>query len=135
MWNICSIYGQVTADPLDALASACDAPAARDLDTLDEARLRADVQASTRIVARVAAERLRTAGRLSGGQAARQARPATSLADPGLQATAAALAAGRISPGQADALAQAARTHPQLVARSAGRTRHPGGPDGRPGVP
>ncbi|MGH8896990.1 MAG: DUF222 domain-containing protein, partial [Egibacteraceae bacterium] len=31
-------------------------------------------------------------------------------------ATAAALAAGRISPAQADALAQAARTHPQLVA-------------------
>ncbi|MGH8897319.1 MAG: SDR family NAD(P)-dependent oxidoreductase [Egibacteraceae bacterium] len=64
-----------------------------------------------------AAQRLlRTAGRLSGGQAARETRLATALADPGLQATAAALAAGRISPGQADALAQAARTHPGLIA-------------------
>ncbi|MGH8896055.1 MAG: hypothetical protein ACRDZ4_03295 [Egibacteraceae bacterium] len=59
---------------------------------------------------------LQSAGRLSGGQAVRQARLASSLADPGLEVTAAALAAGRISPGQADALAQAARTHPGLVA-------------------
>ncbi|MGH8887761.1 MAG: DUF222 domain-containing protein [Egibacteraceae bacterium] len=58
---------------------------------------------------------MQTAGRLSGGQAVRQTRLATALAGPGLQATAAALAAGRISPGQADALARAARTHPQLV--------------------
>ncbi|MGH8899875.1 MAG: DUF222 domain-containing protein [Egibacteraceae bacterium] len=125
---------------VEALEAACDALAARDLDTLDEARLRADVEALTRIAARVAAERLRcvaavagrvpdpavgaeqarrllrTAGRLSGGQAVREARLATSLADPGLEATAAALATGRISPGQAEALAQAARTHPDLVA-------------------
>ncbi|MGH8899518.1 MAG: DUF222 domain-containing protein [Egibacteraceae bacterium] len=124
---------------MDALASACDALAARDLDALDEARLRADVEALTRVAARVAAERLRcvaavaarapdaaagaeaagrllqTAGRLSGGQAVREVRLATSLADPRLEATAAALAAGRISPGQADALAQAARTHPHLI--------------------
>jgi Domain of unknown function (DUF222) len=135
--NICSINGRAT---VDALASACDALAARDLDTLDEARLRADVETLTRIAARVTAERLRcvaavarrgadraagaeaaqrllrTAGRLSGGQAAREVRLASSLAGPGLEATAAALAAGRINPGQADALAQAARTHPQLVA-------------------
>ncbi|MGH8884236.1 MAG: DUF222 domain-containing protein [Egibacteraceae bacterium] len=134
---MCLIDGQTA---VDALASACDALAARDLDTLGEARLRADVEALTRVAARVAAERLRcvaavarrapdaaagaeqaqqllrTAGRLSGGQAASQTRLATALADPGLQVTAAALAAGRISPGQADALAQAARTHPQLVA-------------------
>jgi Domain of unknown function (DUF222) len=134
---MCSTDGQAT---VDALASCCDALAARDLNTLDEARLRADVEALTRIVARVTAERLRcvaavarrgpdpaagaqaaqrllqTAGRLSGGQAASQTRLATALADPRLEATAAALAAGRISPAQADALAQAARTHPQLVA-------------------
>ncbi|MGH8904347.1 MAG: DUF222 domain-containing protein [Egibacteraceae bacterium] len=134
---MCSIDGVGT---VEALAAACDALAARDLDTLDEARLRADVEALTRITARVAAERLRcvaavarrasdpaagaeqarsllrTAGRASGGQAVREARLATALAGPELEATAAALAAGRISPGQADALAQAARTHPDLVA-------------------
>ncbi|MGH8898780.1 MAG: hypothetical protein ACRDZ4_17595, partial [Egibacteraceae bacterium] len=95
---MCSINWQTTADPLDALASICDALAARDLDTLDEARLRADVEALTRVAARVAAERLRcvaavarrgsdaaagaeaaqrllrTAGRLSGGQAVREVR-------------------------------------------------------------
>ncbi|MGH8907821.1 MAG: DUF222 domain-containing protein, partial [Egibacteraceae bacterium] len=59
---------------------------------------------------------LRTAARLSGGQAARQTRLAVALADPGLAATAAALTAGRISPDQADALAQTARAHPELVA-------------------
>ncbi|MGH8899559.1 MAG: DUF222 domain-containing protein [Egibacteraceae bacterium] len=137
---MCSINRPAAADAVNALASCCDALAARDLDALGEARLRADVEALTRVAARVAAERLRcvavvarrapdaaagaeqaqqllrTAGRLSGGQAASQTRLATALADPGLQVTAAALAAGRISPGQADALAQAARTHPQLVA-------------------
>ncbi|MGH8896873.1 MAG: hypothetical protein ACRDZ4_07595 [Egibacteraceae bacterium] len=126
--NICSIDRQVA---VYALASACDALAARDLDTLDETRLRADVEALTRIAARVTAERLRCVapvapragdrGRHGGccrprggcraGRPCAKARLASSLADPGLQATAAALAAGRISPGQADALAQAARSH------------------------
>jgi hypothetical protein len=136
---MCSIDGVAG---VDALAVACDALAARDLDTLDEARLRADVEELTRIAARVAAERLRcvaavaarasddatgaeqarrllrTAGRQSGGQAVREVRLATSLADPGLEVTAAALATGRISPGQAEALARAARTHPNLVAEA-----------------
>ncbi|MGH8904614.1 MAG: hypothetical protein ACRDYA_23755, partial [Egibacteraceae bacterium] len=92
---MCSISGVGT---VEALAAACDALAARDLDSLDEARLRADVEALTCIAARVAAERLRcvaavarrssdaatgaerarsllrTAGRASGGQAVREAR-------------------------------------------------------------
>lgn len=94
----------------------------------------------TRIIAQVTAERLRcvaavanrtsdpvagadqatrllqTAGRLSGGQAERQMRLATALADPGLKATAGALAAGRISLDQAEALAQSPRSHPELIA-------------------
>ena len=129
-------------DPVGALASAADQLANRDLGALDEARLSTDVEALTRVAAQVAAERLRcvaaiagrapdsaagkaeaqrllqTAGRLSGGQAAHQTRLATALADTRLEATAAALAAGKISPGQADALARAARTHPQLLAQA-----------------
>ncbi|MGH8900682.1 MAG: DUF222 domain-containing protein [Egibacteraceae bacterium] len=120
--------------------SACDALAARDLSTLGDAQLAADVAALTQVAARVAAERLRcvaavagrvpdpavgaeqarrllrAAGRASGGQAVREARLAVSLAGPGLEATAAALAAGRISPGQAEALVRAVRSHPELVA-------------------
>ncbi|MGH8910859.1 MAG: DUF222 domain-containing protein, partial [Egibacteraceae bacterium] len=127
-------------DPVGLLVAACDGLAARDLSVMDDARLRADVESLTRAAARVTAERLRcvaavagrsedtatgaeqarrllrTAARLSGGQAARQTRLAVALADPGSAVTAAALAAGRISPDQADALAQTARTHPQLVA-------------------
>ncbi|MGH8888020.1 MAG: hypothetical protein ACRDYX_23270, partial [Egibacteraceae bacterium] len=56
---MCSIRVQSAADPINGLASCCDALAARDLDTLDEARLRADVECLTRVAARVAAERLR----------------------------------------------------------------------------
>jgi len=120
--------------------SACDWLAARDLGVLDDARLRVDVAMLTSVAARVAAERLRcvaevarragdatagveaarlllrSAGRLSGGQAVRQTRLAVVLARPELAVTAAALAAGRISPGQAEALARAAGSHPELVA-------------------
>jgi len=140
--NVSSINKQTTVDPVDALASAASQLAARDLDALDEARLSADVEALTRAAAQATAERLRcvaaiasrapdpaagkaeaqrllqTAGRLSSGQAARETRLATALADPKLEATAAALAAGKISPTQADALARAARTHPQLIAQA-----------------
>jgi len=129
-------------DPVDALASAADQLSARDLDALGKARLSADVEALTRVIAQATAERLRctaaiasrapdaaagrqeaqrllqTAGRLSSGQAAHQTRLATALADPKLEPTAAALAAGKISPAQADALARAARTHPQLLAQA-----------------
>ncbi len=131
-------------DTVAALASACDALAARDLAALGEARLRADVEELTRVAARVAAERLRcvaevvgraedaasgaeearrllrAAGRLSGGQAVRQVRLAAALARPELSVTAAALAAGRISPAQAEALARAAGSHPDLVASAQG---------------
>jgi len=140
--NMSSISGEMAGDPVGALAQAAHQLSTRDLDTLDEARLSADVEALTRAAAQVAAERLRcvaaiarrapdqaagkaeaqrllqTAGRLSGGQAAHETRLATALADPRLEATAAALAAGKISPAQADALAQAARTHPQLLAEA-----------------
>ncbi len=137
-----SIHGGSAPDAIEAITAACDQLAARDLATLDEPMLQANVAALTRTIARVAAERLRcvaevarraedaasgaeearrllrTAGRLSGGQALRQARLATALAGPGLEATAAALAAGRISPSQAEALARAARSHPDLLARA-----------------
>ncbi|MGH8906139.1 MAG: hypothetical protein ACRD0K_06415 [Egibacteraceae bacterium] len=127
-------------DPVYLLMTACDRLAARDLSVMDQARLRADVESLTRAAAQVTAERLRcvaavagraedtatgaeqarrllrTAARLSGGQAARQTQLAVALTDPELAATAAALTAGRISPDQADALAQTAPTHPQLVA-------------------
>ncbi len=132
-----SIYG---GSEVDALVAACDRLAARDLAVLDEATLRADVEVLTAVAARVAAERLRcvaevarrgedaaagveaarlllrTVGRLSDRQAVRQVRLAAALAGPGLAVTAAALAAGRISPGQAEALARAARSHPEMVA-------------------
>ena len=140
--NMSSIDGQM-GDPVDALASAAHQLATRDLDALDEARLSADVETLTRAIAQATAERLRctaaiasrapdqaagkeqaqrllqTAGRLSGGQAARETKLATALADPKLEATAAAaLAAGKISPAQADALTRAARTHPGLIAQA-----------------
>ncbi|MGH8929189.1 MAG: DUF222 domain-containing protein, partial [Egibacteraceae bacterium] len=53
---------------------------------------------------------------MSGGQAMRQVRLATALVGPELEVTAAALAAGRISAGQTEALARAARSHPDLMA-------------------
>jgi len=132
--NMSSTRGEMVVDLVDALASAAHQLAGRDLDALDEARLSTDVETLTRAIAQATAERLRcvaaiasrspdqtagkeqaqrllqTAGRLSGGQAAHQTRLATALADPRLEPTAAALAAGKISPAQADALTQAART-------------------------
>jgi len=139
-----SINGGWSREAVEALASASDRLAARDLDALDDARLRADVATLTRVVAQATAERLRcvaevarrgedpsagleaarlllrTAARLSGGQAVRQVRLAAALARPELSVTAAALAAGRISPGQAEALARAAGSHPDLVASAQG---------------
>jgi len=101
--NLSSIHGEMAVDPVGALASAAHQLANRDLGALDEARLSADVEALTRAAAQVAAERLRcvaaiagrspdqtagraeaqrllqTAGRLSGGQAARETKLATGV--------------------------------------------------------
>ncbi|MGH8933521.1 MAG: hypothetical protein ACRDZO_23525 [Egibacteraceae bacterium] len=99
-----SMHAECLSDAVDALGSACDRLATRDLAALDGARLQADVEALARVGARVAAERLRcvaevaaravdpavgteearrllrTVGCLSGGQALRQVRLATALA-------------------------------------------------------